>query len=753
MINFNKAYGSFRKGQDDLSRRRREIAQAFTEFKSANPYANMDDFQYFIDNNVDLGMGSNYLRGGAPSRQILEKIAGENEQKRIRDVKQRQHDEALRRGKFRGELEGAADRFLLDFDGDTAKAKAALEQTYGDGVDFEALGFGTDFYTGRYERMIEDRLSQPKYVTALNNYLNSLTLEELKQETADNLKKVYDLPQTASENFLQAAIAKKEEAKQTKQLAQNQEIMAMVEAAAERGDADVRTVIRNYFGGNNITDDKFNQLVRNMDFKQYQDRADKIISDRNDATYSSAAIKFNTLTNALRNRPDFKGYIRANDKASALAILVNEIQSGAMTPSEVTAFFGKKGVTSDNAKIAKEFDMVYTAMEQNQIGDLVAKRNQEIANAGERSIAEAADNVARMQEMLTLSFDKDVADAIGSMLGGQYRADQVTRGKILRAAAVANDFRQENEDATPEILLQKMQEVLGAPDLREYIDAKIQNRLENMPSELMTMDEYQQKELEDLTTSNDAYAKLIEDLQKDLNDVETIDAAKLIIEQAKAEKERLKLWKTLNAKQQSMAESSAWGTQDGNPIGWLKAGNELDPTVFEDINKQISVSAGNFTNKLDYLISIAETKITSLELDAAEAASTEQQDPYRNPTDSAVRNELSDRWKRGDVNQDINEALDGHSAWSPIITIIRDNFMVGEGEKQRLNGVRDWARAEGTKARLKEYANLLKGEVFYEERYKNVKGYIDLMQDLSTMTADELDAKYTPIFESLLQRQ
>jgi hypothetical protein len=750
MINFNRAYGSFRKGQDDLSRKRREIAQAFTEFKSANPYANMDDFQYFIDSNVDLGMGSNYLRGGAPSRQILDKIAGENEQNRVRAEKKKVLADSIEQGEFSGRLQGAADKLLLENNGDTNKTMAALRGMFGDRIDYGALGI-TDNYIGkRYDELIQTRLQDPTNITNLTGYLNALSLSELENLDGSQLKGIFDLPEDTSDTHLQSALARAKEAKQTKQLAQNKEIMAMVEAAAERGDTKVTTVIRNYFGGGSITDDRFAELTKNMDFKAYQDRADKIVSDRKEATYSSAAIKFNNLTNTLRNRPDFKGYIRANDKASALAILVNEIQSGAMTPSEVTEFFGGDGVAATNAKIAQEFDMVYTAMEQNQIGDLVAKRSQEIANAGERSIAEAADNVARMQKMLTLSFDKDVADAIGSMLGGQYRADQVTRGKILRAAAVANDFRNENEAATPEQLLQKMQEVMGAPDLREYIDAKIQNRLENMPSELMTMDEYQQKELEDLAASDEAEATLIDNLNKDLNDAKTIDEAKLIIEKAKAEKERLKLWETLNAKQQGMAESSAWGTDDGNPIGWLKAGNELDPTVFGGINKQISVSAGNFTNKLDYLISIAETKITSLELDAAEAAAeAPETEPFRNPDESAAYNEWVSRWQRGEVGSNLKTAIRGKSVLNPIPTAVRDNFMLTESEKERRQAVEDWAYEDDTWERLKQYGNLLKGNQFHEEQFRNIHDYNILLQDLEKMTADELGAKYTPIFESL----
>ena len=158
MINFNKSYSSFTEGQENLSRRRREIAQAFEQFKVNNPYANMDDFQYFIDSNVDLGMGSNYLRGGAPSRDILQKIANQNEQDRVRAEKKKILAVAIERGNFAGQLTGAADKFLLEYDGDTAKASAALKSMFGDSIDYGALGVGDDYFSGRYDTLIQGRL-------------------------------------------------------------------------------------------------------------------------------------------------------------------------------------------------------------------------------------------------------------------------------------------------------------------------------------------------------------------------------------------------------------------------------------------------------------------------------------------------------------------------------------------------------------------------------------------------------------------
>ena len=75
MVDFTNFGQAWQKRGDELRRQRREIADAFQQFKKDNPYASLEEFQDYID---DISGGSNYLRGGAPSQWVLEGIAKTN---------------------------------------------------------------------------------------------------------------------------------------------------------------------------------------------------------------------------------------------------------------------------------------------------------------------------------------------------------------------------------------------------------------------------------------------------------------------------------------------------------------------------------------------------------------------------------------------------------------------------------------------------------------------------------------------------
>lgn len=74
-INMSQFGVGFNESQENMERKRVELAKAFEEFKASNPYATVQDFQSFID--MASG-GSNYVRGGAPSADVLKSLAENN---------------------------------------------------------------------------------------------------------------------------------------------------------------------------------------------------------------------------------------------------------------------------------------------------------------------------------------------------------------------------------------------------------------------------------------------------------------------------------------------------------------------------------------------------------------------------------------------------------------------------------------------------------------------------------------------------
>ena len=615
MINFNKSYSSFTEGQENLSRRRREIAQAFEQFKVNNPYANMDDFQYFIDSNVDLGMGSNYLRGGAPSRDILQKIANQNEQDRVRAEKKKILADAIERGNFAGQLTGAADKFLLEYDGDTAKASAALKSMFGDSIDYGALGVGDDYFSGRYDTLIQDRLQDPTNVTALTGYLNSLSLDQLNNLDARNLKKIFDLPETTSDTYLQSAIKQAEEVKRTKQFAQNKEIMELVEAAAAKGDADVKAVIKNYFGGSAISDDEFEKLTKGMDFTQYQARADQLIQERNDADTQKMNIDLSNAINTLKDEAQFKGAMRGGDRAAAKEALIRNLKN-LMLPRHIIKKFGVEKVedlAADNPVLNQVFDELYDSMAQYQQGQIQANYAQQKAMIPTLGPDLIEKNVAETERILGLALDANVAKGVASSLGSRFLVNQ----DALIAAIDAMNVAVEEDENLPigdriAIMQQTLQE-RGAIPMQTYISEQGAALIKDTPQRPLTMEEYTTQEMSDLETDFKTITDNIAQINTDVTSASTQDELVDLQRKLAAMKVQIKTFVDQNLQAQKNAMMTADGIDpNGMPVGWLLYGEALDMEKMQSIMSFITDQQAAIEAAMEEVNSSITAKIDAL---------------------------------------------------------------------------------------------------------------------------------------------
>lgn len=95
---------------DELLRSRREMAQAFNEFQRMNPEASPAEFQSFID---QYSGGSNYIRGGAPSREVINQIS---ERGRAQAAQRRMMENLQmmsQRAQIAGQMQAAAQEFVM----------------------------------------------------------------------------------------------------------------------------------------------------------------------------------------------------------------------------------------------------------------------------------------------------------------------------------------------------------------------------------------------------------------------------------------------------------------------------------------------------------------------------------------------------------------------------------------------------------------------------------------------------------------
>ena len=149
-------FQGFNEQQEKDERRRVELAQAFNEFKTANPYATGLELQSFVD---QLSGGRNYLRGGMPSGEVLRSISEANalrkkqaEEDRERTIASDNMNLALNRQTFATNASKIADDLLLGSDikltsslEDQEKNLAALQRDFteqmGGSAFLESVGF------------------------------------------------------------------------------------------------------------------------------------------------------------------------------------------------------------------------------------------------------------------------------------------------------------------------------------------------------------------------------------------------------------------------------------------------------------------------------------------------------------------------------------------------------------------------------------------------------------------------------------
>lgn len=155
----------FQQRGDELSRRRREIAQAFNEFRQTNPDATLREMQDFID--AQSG-GENYLRGGAPSNDVLRQIADRNAEQARQRATRAALEDARNRNAFRGELSAAIDTHLLDMPDDNFdNAYSSFVGDYGQGDDsiFEGLNVRSMFTNERRTRIERQHANDENMIT------------------------------------------------------------------------------------------------------------------------------------------------------------------------------------------------------------------------------------------------------------------------------------------------------------------------------------------------------------------------------------------------------------------------------------------------------------------------------------------------------------------------------------------------------------------------------------------------------------
>ena len=579
-----------------------------------------------------------------------------------------------------------------------------------------------------------------------------MSLDQLNNLDASNLKKIFDLPETTSDTYLQSAIKQAEEVKRTKQLEQNEKIMSLVEAAAEKGDANVEAVIKNYFGGSAISDDEFKKLTKGMDFTQYQARADEIIQKNNDLDTQKMNTDLSGAINSLRNDVQFKGAMRVGNREAAKEILIRNLND-LMLPRHIIQKFGLTdgaALTADNPALNQVFDELYDSMAQYQQGQIQANYAQQKAAIPALGPKLIEKNVAETEQILGVALDASVAKAVARSLGSRFLVNQ----DALIAAIDAMNVAIQEDDKLPigdriAIMQQTLQD-RGAIPMQTYISEQGAALIKDTPQRPLTMEQYTTQEMSDLEADFKTITDGIVEIGNKTNSSSTLDEMVDLQRQLAGREQQLKNFVVQNLKAQENAMMTADGIDpNGMPVGWLLYGEKLDPEKINSIMSFITDQQAALEAQIKDVNELIAAKIAALPPAPEVTTEREVDKPSTTQSDLSVTvdNYVTEFGVERMIANQVGLADKGGivgKIMQPFMFFGRElyeNTILTQEEELRREQTRDWTSNNLT--RLTEYGRMLSNLDPLEFSF--------MMNNLAIKTPEELENIYGEALDALAE--
>ena len=157
-MDFSQFGAGWNESQDNMERKRVELAKAFEEFKAQNPYATTQDFQSFID----MASPNNYVRGGAPSKDILESLGARNKVEKDKADLLARIDKESKIANLQNQINPLFERAMMDGNRDGVDGRIA--DVYKENKDLVDLvggqGFLGQFNQSRFDQNMFERTSK-----------------------------------------------------------------------------------------------------------------------------------------------------------------------------------------------------------------------------------------------------------------------------------------------------------------------------------------------------------------------------------------------------------------------------------------------------------------------------------------------------------------------------------------------------------------------------------------------------------------
>lgn len=286
----------FNDRREENSRRRSELADAFTQFRQANPHATMAQMQQWMD--AKSG-GRNYLRGGMPSGEVLQGIADENAKAKAFAEQGQRLERLSQRNAMTNELQSTAMRYMRQFNGDVVAASEAMRKDLGG--DMAGMDLTGMFTPEAWNREVT-RMTHEYYPMASSFVKENMTLDNPidPKMVADQFSIPLDVAKSITERAkLDLQKESEDRAFEVNKRGRDQKRLILQDAIElARQGVDPRDAMGGYFNEEELTllpDGFIDEIVTKAQTAYDQEKKDRVAGAVREANGSLATAEQNIM--------------------------------------------------------------------------------------------------------------------------------------------------------------------------------------------------------------------------------------------------------------------------------------------------------------------------------------------------------------------------------------------------------------------------------------------------------------------------
>ena len=739
MVGFADGY---RKQQDAGERKRLELAKAFQEFQQSNPEATAMEFQAFMDS---MSNGDNYLRGGMPSGGALQAVVGESERRRKEGDEDRNYKMMERNIGLQQSLEGTATGIMMNYadpgpngysQADYAAMSQDLQQRF-PGVDLAKVGFDPQNMFSNERRANAISMKIQTYLPTVRDMIKSTGGQNI---TPDQLKKM-GIPTALISPLIDQAKVIDGEVRYDWAKNHREDIYTHALKAVAAGQDNIYDTLVEIYGEDKLPAKDSDYMV-NMEARA-QAENQKIQAD--DSTKRRTAVE--AFITSKTNTQSFKSSVARLSREKVLENLAKQLPQA---DYDIAAMFGKKedgtGVTrADVIANPEKYLGAHMDGAVSEMSIVQGHKSDERRLAAESTANESAKEYKQEQKKIAEKYFGEASSKnVASLLG--------KNGQDARLAALQ---LAEEYSMTPRVL-SAMEEVFRGLDKEESVAAvkqavKSSQAFINATGGRTIVDDANQIREETINRTVGPEITSFPDYiaDEDTNITEGFGQAneelEAIWDNYKEDPKRaIELYRLLREEINNQANKTieSWGRYEqlnitvNDGLGWVELGSDerYDPNEIKKLEDNLTNRVSNFNSSIDHEIAKAEKLLQAQANVDASGVNVGVDALSEGNWATEKLKDVGGSWL---AEQILTDAVGEFSFSNPVGGFINavGSLADSEIERDRSKKVSGWYDAHHE--RLIEYAEM------YRQKNGDHSVLKRIAEDIKTLTAEELDARYS----------